>query len=79
MELIAAGVMLSGYTLVWYGREMLRGCRPVWSELLVPGRYVGCHDATGGDKKHRDTSSSSPPAVKAKAGDFGGGGASGAW
>ena len=84
MVLIGSLVTLAGYTLVWAGRETLRGCRPVLAELLIPGRYAGCHDGTGGSSSGGrssagagDTSKPSRPPVKAWKGDFGGGGASG--
>lgn len=42
MVSVGAGIMLVGYTLLWWGRETVRGCTVGIADLLIPGRYQGC-------------------------------------
>lgn len=84
MVLIGALVLLSGYTAVWAGREMLGGCKPSLSALLIPGRYRGCNEATGGPSVGEGSagdrgSSGLAPDAGAGSGGGGNGGGGGSW
>lgn len=43
MMSVAAGIILAGYTLAYWGMETLHGCGVGFADLLVPGRYSGCN------------------------------------
>lgn len=49
MLLLAGGVILAGYTLVYWGVTQLQGCTNVGLEQVIwPGKWQGCNAAKSG-------------------------------
>lgn len=47
MMSVAAGILLAGYTIAYWGMETLHGRSVGFADLLVPGRYQSAQSTPG--------------------------------